>query len=394
MRGSLIERTDAVNAHNEMTSIEMENGVLQGCIRNGNIDQNLSYSTSPDIYNDNNWHFVVITRNSTGCRFYVNNVLKDNTTSTFDFQNLNTNFWIGKSYDSSPRYFYGITDDIRIYKRVLSDSEISQLYANYYPSDTFYVHPGDKEVQLNWDTINWSYKDKVYIYRDLALHDSVNITSINDTSYTDLNLINYQEYSWFIRSKDDWGNMSISSDTITTFPCEIVTDYDGNSYKTTKIGNQIWMAENLNSTRYADGTPLVSGTGAGDITGDYTTKYYFWYDDDSITYADTYGALYTWAAVMNGTSSSDNNPSGVQGVCPDGWHLPSDTAWKELEMYLGMSQTDADNEGWRGTDEGGKLKETDTAHWDSPNTGATNSSGFTALPSGYRDNSAGYNNIG
>ena len=164
-----------------------------------------------------------------------------------------------------------------------------------------------------------------------------------------------------------------------------VTDFDGNTYQTVLIGNQIWMAENLKSTHYADGTPLVWGTGAGDITGDYTTKYHFWYNDDSVTYADTYGALYTWAAVMNGAASSNNNPSGVQGVCPDNWHMPSDSEWKELEMYLGMSQTSTDSTGWRGTDEGGKLKEAGTTHWNSPNTGATNESGFTALPGGYRD---------
>ncbi|NQU80596.1 MAG: immunoglobulin domain-containing protein, partial [Bacteroidetes bacterium] len=149
------------------------------------------------------------------------------------------------------------------------------------------------------------------------------------------------------------------------------------------------MAENLNSTHYTDGTPLVNGTGTGDITGDYTTKYYFWYNDDSASYAETYGALYTWAAMMNGEASSDNNPSGIQGVCPDDWHVPGDTEWKELEMYLGMSQVHADSTDWRGTDEGGKLKEAGTTHWGSPNTGATNSSGFTALPGGLR----GYQNI-
>ena len=90
---------------------------------------------------------------------------------------------------------------------------------------------------------------------------------------------------------------------------------------------------------------------------------------------------------MDGAGSSSTNPSGVQGVCPDGWHLPSDAEWKQLEMFLGMSQSDADGTGWRGTDEGGKLKETGTTHWNSPNTGATNSSGFTALPGGYRNRS-------
>ena len=103
-----------------------------------------------------------------------------------------------------------------------------------------------------------------------------------------------------------------------------------------------------------------------------------------ISNRDNYGGLYTWAAAMDGSTSSSTNPSGVKGVCPDGWHLPSDAEWKELEISLGMSQADADNTGFRGTDEGGKLKETGTAHWKSPNSGATNESRFTALPGGLR----------
>ena len=79
---------------------------------------------------------------------------------------------------------------------------------------------------------------------------------------------------------------------------------------------------------------------------------------------------------------------------PRGWHVPSDSEWKQLEMYLGMNQTEADTTDWRGTDEGGKLKEADILHWDSPNTGATNESGFTALPNGMRDMDASFRNIG
>ena len=109
----------------------------------------------------------------------------------------------------------------------------------------------------------------------------------------------------------------------------IVRDYDGNIYTTIKIGDQIWMAENLKTTRYSDGNSLVNGTGAGNITGNYTTKYWFVYEDNSAN-KDTYGLLYTWAAAMNGSASSDKSPSGIQGVCPIGWHLPSDTEWKSL----------------------------------------------------------------
>ena len=163
-----------------------------------------------------------------------------------------------------------------------------------------------------------------------------------------------------------------------------IADYDGNEYGTVQIGSQCWMQENLKVTHYADGEaiPLVEGTSEWDALIE-TDKAYCYYDNSTAS-RDVYGALYTWAAAMDGVASSDANPSGVQGVCPDGWHLPGDSEWKQLEMFLGMSQAEADGTGSRGTDEGGKLKENGTTHWVSPNTGATNSSGFTALPGGYR----------
>ncbi|MFC2138470.1 FISUMP domain-containing protein [Bacteroidota bacterium] len=162
---------------------------------------------------------------------------------------------------------------------------------------------------------------------------------------------------------------------------KLVDNRDGQIYNWIKIGNQTWMAENLKTTLYSDGSSLVDGTGAGDINGDYTTKYYFYYDDDSATNSETYGALYTWAAAMNNENSSGANPSGINGVCPDGWHLPSDNEWKELEIYLGMSQTGADSTGWRGTNEGTLLKATNG--WNNGGNG-TDIYDFFALPGGYR----------
>ena len=84
---------------------------------------------------------------------------------------------------------------------------------------------------------------------------------------------------------------------------------------------------------------------------------------------------------MAGSVSSSTNPSGVQGVCPTGWHLPSDAEWIQLTNYLGANA-------------GGKLKETGTTHWSSPNTGATNETAFTALPGGHRDNGSCFTYIG
>ena len=183
---------------------------------------------------------------------------------------------------------------------------------------------------------------------------------------------------------------SYGSDTETKTGLIIVTDpltdYDGNVYQTVQIGNQLWMKENLKTTHYADGTALIDGTGAGDISGDYTTKYYFNYYDSEY-YVAVYGRLYTWAAAMNGASGSETDAGEVQGVCPDGWHLPGDDEWQELEMYLGLTEREANKTYWRGTNEGLILREIGTSHWLKIYQGyipGTDESGFRALPAGSR----------
>ncbi len=150
-----------------------------------------------------------------------------------------------------------------------------------------------------------------------------------------------------------------------------VTDIDGNVYQCVKIGNQWWMAENLKVTCYNNGDNIPNETNNSTWAG-LSTGAYCAYNNDNGNLA-TYGLLYNWYAVDES-----------RNIAPAGWHVPTDDEWKELEMYLGMSQLEADKTDWRGTDEGGKLKETGFAHWNNPNTGATNSSGFTALPGGYR----------
>ena len=109
-----------------------------------------------------------------------------------------------------------------------------------------------------------------------------------------------------------------------------VTDYDGNVYNTVQIGNQCWMQENLRTTHYADGTSISLGSYSSG-----TPPYLYYYPFNSSSTNPTYGYLYNWAAVMHGASSSNASPSGVQGICPIGWHVPSDTEWGELENYVG-----------------------------------------------------------
>jgi uncharacterized protein (TIGR02145 family) len=172
-----------------------------------------------------------------------------------------------------------------------------------------------------------------------------------------------------------------------------ILDIDHNIYYPVKIGNQIWMSENLKTTRYPDGSkiPRIEDRLTWFKFSLYTVAY-CWYDNYGAIGA-TYGGLYTWPAAMNIKSESDIKPGKVQGVCPDGWHLPDDSEWKQLEMYLGMSQAEVDGEEWRGTDEGGKMKHEGIQIWNSPNTGSTNESGFRALPAGWRDGNGYFYNL-
>jgi len=137
-----------------------------------------------------------------------------------------------------------------------------------------------------------------------------------------------------------------------------VSDSDGNSYATVNIGTQVWMAENLKTTKYSNGSaiPVASAdySSYNDIPG------YCWYKND-IANKNIYGGLYNWYAVNTGK------------LCPTSWHVPATSEWNTLVAFLGGEGVS-----------GGKLKESGTIHWKSPNTGATNSSGFSALPGGER----------
>jgi uncharacterized protein (TIGR02145 family) len=161
-----------------------------------------------------------------------------------------------------------------------------------------------------------------------------------------------------------------------------VTDIDGNSYETVTIGSQVWMKENLKVSKYRNGdlisTNLDNSTWENTTTGAYSI-----YNNDA-TNNTNYGKLYNWYAVAD-----------PKGLCPVGWHVPSDGEWKTLEISLGMSTIDADLTGGRGTAQnvGGKLKSTSTL-WNTPNDGATNASGFSGLPGGTRSFNGVYVSIG
>jgi uncharacterized protein (TIGR02145 family) len=156
------------------------------------------------------------------------------------------------------------------------------------------------------------------------------------------------------------GLTNCSNDEVKQNDDTIMTDIDGNIYHTVKIGTQVWMVENLKTAKYRNGEAISNVTNnvswAALTTGAYCDY------NNTPSYSITYGKLYNWYAV------NDN-----RDIAPSGWHVPTDAEWTTLTTYL--SGIDVS---------GARLKETGTTHWTSPNYGATNSSGFSALPGGYR----------
>jgi len=155
--------------------------------------------------------------------------------------------------------------------------------------------------------------------------------------------------------------------------------YGGQTYQTVVIGTQCWMAENLNIGTMINGSQEQANNAV-------VEKYCY---DNIPANCDVYGGMYQWAEVVQYLNGATNQaswnplPTGdVQGICPPGWHLPADAEWTALTTSLGGESV-----------AGGKMKETGTTHWSSPNAGATNLSGLTALPGGLRDNDGNFYNL-
>ena len=163
-----------------------------------------------------------------------------------------------------------------------------------------------------------------------------------------------------------------------------ITDVDSNTYNTVQIGNQCWMRENLRTTKYADGTDILQGPDNSTST----TIAYWYYPNGSSDNKPTYGLIYNWKAVMRNSASSNSNPSGVQGICPTGWHLPSDAEWTQLTDFVSsqsiyccgtstayIAKALASTTGWQqdvgsGCTIGNDLNK-------------NNATGFSALPAGF-----------
>jgi uncharacterized protein (TIGR02145 family) len=149
-----------------------------------------------------------------------------------------------------------------------------------------------------------------------------------------------------------------------------LTDIDGNIYSTCIAGGKRWMAENLKTTKFRDGTDIPGITGSSEWAG-LNSAAFCWYDNNEGENKDKFGALYNWSSVNTGK------------LCPTGWHVPSNNEWLYVIYNLGGEDV-----------AGGKLKEIETTHWLFPNAGATNEFNFTGLPGGERSSDGSFNSMG
>jgi len=228
-------------------------------------------------------------------------------------------------------------------------------------------------IEFGKDT---NYGNKLMV-TDNPLTDSLNVSvRINLTDLTELT-----EYHYRFIAENQIG-ITVTDDNIFT-TTGTVKDVDGNVYKTVLIGNQIWMGENLRTTHFSNWDPILNGEKVANYCDN--NSYYFRYNEDPGTVVQ-YGLLYnSYAATHSNTMEperSNSVPSGIQGACPTGWHLPSLAEYLILIDHLGGEE-----------EAGGKLKSIEL--WNSPNEGATNSSNFSALPTGgYDKYNSGYSGLG
>jgi uncharacterized protein (TIGR02145 family) len=213
-------------------------------------------------------------------------------------------------------------------------------------------------------------------------------------------LTNGTAYTFRVIATNAIGNSSPStaSSAVTpsapSFTCgtSTVADIDGNSYNTVPIGSQCWTKENLKVTKYNDGNAIPDETagGWGGLTTGARSDY-----TGAASYIATYGYLYNWYAAKGVSTTGSTN---YKNICPAGWHVPTDAEWTIMIQTLDPSQAVNSGNvltfiGLQSPTAGGNMKSTDPAVWNSQNIGANNSSGFSALPGGFRDQGGTFSNV-
>ncbi|TVR79297.1 MAG: hypothetical protein EA412_06675 [Chitinophagaceae bacterium] len=269
---------------------------------------------------------------------------------------------------------YGCLSSIQSTEVIMQTTPLAPIESQHL-AGTDYIHWHWEESQVN-SSFRVNHIDDYSTSTDIG----------NINSYNLVNLDCDTVYELFVWEYNECGVSASAVFSKSTNSCPAgcggvtsIVDIDGNSYGVVEIGTQCWMSENLNTITHTHGNSWC-------------------YDHDSLM-CDSYGRLYDWEAIMAGENSSNQIPSGVQGICPDGWHVPSDNEWKELEVYLGMCEGNtfgcADATGWRGFDIGSQLAGTYNLWHDGQlkSHNRFNFSGFNGLPGGYRFSTACAQNV-
>lgn len=183
-----------------------------------------------------------------------------------------------------------------------------------------------------------------------------------------LNIYNSTKKIMEFYNGTEWKQFYYRTSTLADCGTDFIDSRDGSTYSTVLVGNQCWLAENLNvGVMIDDSIDQVNNSSLER-----------WCYNDNLDSCKKYGGLYQWNEMMQYGLVTGN-----QGICPQGWHIPSDDEWCALENYLETDTIYCDLTGWFEVNAGGYMKETKTGYWLTPNIGATNSSGFSALPGGF-----------
>ncbi len=278
----------------------------------------------------------------------------------------------------------------------------------------YFADPQTRSATFGWIQEDWSGGNS----ENTATHENDQTgwsefsnkeegVNVSNTGEVTLQNTTHQHTSDTGTDFENWtlSNTEVSGDSIvlkqSDFTCgtSTIQDADGNSYETVQINDQCWMAENMRTTTYPDGTSITKGPSSDGASGWDTDEGYYSCppnssnDGEDCAAADSLGMLYQWSAAMTGSTTE-----GTQGICPDGWHVPTDDEWHALEDYLTAdgNTCDSTRDGdWDCDPAGSKLAGNDAEDEDWNSGTLTNhsdfdSSGFNASPSGYRVTNGGY----
>jgi uncharacterized protein (TIGR02145 family) len=337
----------------------------------------LEYDSPAELKNlnlRNRWVHVVWVMNPAGSIIYLNSVkiAEINIPGTNEgFHDDHVTIGARHVWTNMDNFFQGKLDDFRFYTCELSNEEIYNLYkdegswqpvvetnvitnitGNTATSGGNIINDGGSAVTSRG--VCWSTSVNPTIYDNMTTDGSGPGAFTSSVSGLSPGTVYYLRSYATNSSGTAYGNEKTFSTSADTANCGMVTDIDGNIYNTVIIGPKCWIQENLKTTKFNDGNDITLVTDNA-VWINLMTPGYCWYSNDALNNKNTYGALYNWFSISTGK------------LCPSGWHVPTDA---EYYTYLSFLS--------------GQLREAGTSHWQSPNDGATNSSGFTALPGGMR----------